>query len=219
MSERPFDKALERGFAVMRARRGPCPTAEKLGGLATGELAADEAAAVRGHVALCGACDAILVRLRRFEEAAHTDLGEPIRRTIFPRPRAGRLAAVAGYAIAAGVAIGAYFGVIPQRGAERPGPAWDVVETLDLNRARGGQAPSTMEATTRLVVLAFFVDIRPDLGYEVALDGGAAQRITSYDNAGNFHLVVDRRLLGAGRHVLKVMEGGARTIEFPFQVN
>lgn len=218
MSKRALDKALERGFAGMRARRGPCPTAEKLGGLAAGELAADEAEAVREHAALCGVCDALLVRLRNFDEAALQEDANRDRGKMFPRRPSGTMAAWAGYAIAAGVAIGAYLGVIPRRGGERPRPAWDVVETLDLNRVRGEQVASTTSASTRLVVLSFFVDIRPDLGYEAALDGGAAQRITSYDKVGNFHLVVDRRLLGAGRHVLKVREGETRTIEFSFEV-
>lgn len=218
MNERAFDKALERGFAALRARRGPCPPAEKLGGLAAGELAADEAQAVREHVALCGACDAMLVRLRGFEGAAREEREERIRRKVFPRRRGGRLLAMAGYAIAAGVAIGAYLGVIPRRAVDPPGPAWDAVETLDLNLVRGAPATAPARASSRYVVLSFFVDIRPDLGYEAALDGGPPKRITSYDRVGNFHLVVDRRLLGAGRHVLTVREGGTRTAEFSFEV-
>lgn len=216
MSEREFDKDLESGFAGMRARRGSCPPAEDLGRLAAGELTTEEARAVRGHVAICGVCDAILVRLRRFEEPVPA--GPPIRRTEFSRRRSGRLMTWAGFAIAAGVAIGAYLGVIPRRGAERPGPAWDVVDTIDLNRDRSAEPTSTMGASTRLVVLLFFVDIRPDLTYEGALDGGAAQRIASYDQKGNFHLVVDRHQLSAGRHVLKVTEEGTRTVEFAFEV-
>jgi hypothetical protein len=215
MNEPEFDDALERGFAGMKSRRGACPTAEKLGGLAAGELAADEAEAVRAHVALCGVCDATLVRLRKFEEAARE---ERIRGKVFPRRRGGRLLAMAGYAIAAGVAIGAYLGAIPRRGVETPGPSWGTVETIDLNRVRGAQAGLTASASSQFVILSFLVDIRPDLPCEATLDGGEAKRITSYDNAGNFHLVVDRRLLAAGRHVLTVREGDARTVEFPFEV-
>src|ERR1700674_4649477 len=74
MNEHEFERALERGFADMRARRGLCPPAEKLAAFASGEIPEREAASIRAHVALCGACDGMLVRLREFEEAKAGDL-------------------------------------------------------------------------------------------------------------------------------------------------
>jgi hypothetical protein len=62
------------------------------------------------------------------------------------------------------------------------------------------------------------VDIRPDLRYEAVLDGGEAKTVASYDGLGNFRLVVDRRLLGPGRHDLIVREANLRTLEFPFEM-
>jgi hypothetical protein len=224
MKEREFERALERGFAAMRARRGPCPAAEKLAGLASGTLPADEAASIRAHVAVCGACDAMLVRLRRFEEAKASDLPVDAREArmrakVFLGQRAGRGAvAVAGYAVAAGVLVCGYLGLLPRRKVEQTGPSWEAVESIDLNRVRGGSAPLTVKASSRFLVLSFFVDIRPDLRYEAVLDGGGVKSVTSHDGLGNFHLVVDRRLLGPGRHVLTVREANLRTVEFPFEV-
>jgi len=224
MNEGEFEKALERGFAGMRARRGPCPAAEKLAGLASGELPVDEAASIRAHVAVCGACDAMLVRLRKFEEAKADDLPvdareERMRAKVFLGRRVRRGAvAVAGYAVAAGVLVCGYLGLLPRRNVERTVPSWDTVESIGLNRVRGGAAPLAAKASSRFVILSFFVDIRPDLRYEAVLDGGEAKSVTSYDGVGNFHLVVDRRLLGTGRHVLTVREGNLRTVEFPFEM-
>jgi hypothetical protein len=45
-----------------------------LAALASGELPEAEATSIRAHVAVCGACDAMLVRLRRFEEAKAGEL-------------------------------------------------------------------------------------------------------------------------------------------------
>jgi len=224
MNEREFEKALERGFAGMRTRRGPCPAAEKLAGLASGELPADEAASIRAHVAVCGACDAILVRLRRFEEAKAGDLPvdareERMRAKVFLAGRGTRGAvAVAGYAVAAVVLVCGYLGLLPRRNVERTAPSWDAVESIDLNRVRGGAAPLAAKASSQFVILSFFVDIRPDLRYEAALDGGEAKSVTSYDGVGNFHLLADRRLLGPGRHVLTVREANLRTVEFAFEM-
>jgi len=224
MNEREFDKALERGFAGMRARRGPCPAPEKLGGLASGELPAEEVASIRAHVAVCGACDAMLVRLRKFEEAKAGDSPveapeERMRAKVFRAGRGMRGAvAVAGYAVAAGVLVCGYLGVLPRRNVERAVPSWDAVDAIDLNRVRGGGAPLVAKTSSRFVVLSFFVDIRPDLRYDASLDGGETKTVTSYDGMGNFHLVVDRRSLGAGRHVLTVREANLRTLEFPFEM-
>jgi len=224
MNEREFERALDRGFAGMRARRGPCPAAEKLGGLASGELPADEAASIREHIAVCGACDAMLVRLRRFEEAKTGDLPvkareERMRAKVFLARRGTTGAvALAGYAVAAGVLVCGYLGLLPRRNVEQAVPSWEAVESIDLNRVRGGVAPFPGKASSQFVILSFFVDMRPDLRYEAVLDGGEAKSVTSYDGVGNFHLVVDRRLLGPGRHVLTVREANLRTVEFSFEI-
>ena len=224
MNEREFERVLERGFADMRARRGPCPEAEKLARLVSGELSADEATSIRAHVAVCGACDAMVLRLRKFEEAKEdhspvTAREERIWAKVLPsRPGARRVVALAGYAVAAGLLVCGYLGVLPRRNAERALPSWDAAEKIDLNRVRGGASPVAAKASSQFVILSFFVDIRPDLRYEAVLDVGEVKGVTSYDGVGNFHLVVDRRLLGPGRHVLTVREASLRTIEFPFEM-
>lgn len=202
----------------------PCPPAEQLARFASGDLPADEAASIRAHVALCGACDAMLLRLRKFEEAKKSDSPvdaqeERMRAKVFPARRGPSVAvAVAGYAVAAGVLVCGYLGVLPKRNAERAAPPWEAAGSIDLNRVRGGLAPPVAKISSPFVVLSFFVDIRPDLRYQAVLDGGQAKRVTSYDGVGNFRLVVDRRLLGPGRHVLTVREANVRTLEFPFEV-
>ncbi len=224
MNEHEFDKALERGFAGMRARRGPCPSAEKLAGLASGDLPAEETASTRAHVAVCGACDAMLVRLRKFEEAKAVDAPvdtreEQIRAKVFPSRRDTKgIVAMTGYAVAAGALICGYLGLLPRRNAERTAPSWGAVESIDLNRVRGGVATLAGKNSSQFVVLSFLVDIRPDLRYEAVLDSGEVKGVTSYDGLGNFHLVVDRRLLGPGKHILTVREANFRTIEFAFEV-
>jgi hypothetical protein len=224
MNEHEFERALERGFAGMRARRGPCPKGETLAALASGELPEAEATSIRAHVAVCGACDAMLVRLRRFEEATAGELPvegpeEPIRAKVFlARAWTKGAVAVLGYALAAGVVVCGYLGMLPRRNVQRPPPSWGAAQSIDLNRVRGGTAPGNHNSSSHFVILSFFVDIRPDLRYEALLDGAEAKSITSYDGLGNFHLVVDRRLLGAGRHVLTVREVNLRTVEFPFEM-
>jgi hypothetical protein len=216
MNEHEFERALERGFAGMRARRGPCPQAETLAALASGELPDAQAASIQAHVAVCGACDAMLVRLRKFEQAktgAPVDAPEEQIR-LWTR---GPVAAL-GYALAAGALVCGYLGLLPRRNVERPLPSWEAVESIDLNRVRGGAAPLGLTSSSQMVILSFFVDIRPDLRYEAVLDGGEAKSIASYDGLGHFHLVVDRRLLGPGRHVLAVREANLRTVEFPFEM-
>jgi hypothetical protein len=224
MNDPEFEKALERGFADMRARRSPCPLAEKLAALASGDLPEAEAESIRAHVALCGVCDAMLVRLRHFEEAKAGDFPveareERMRAKVF-RARwwtRGGFAAL-GYAVAAGALVCGYLGWLPQRNVERAVPSWEAVESIDLNRVRGGGAPLGLRSSSPYAILSFFVDIRPDLHYEALLDGGEAKSITSHDGLGNFHLVVDRRLLSPGRHVLTVREANVRTVEFPFEI-
>jgi hypothetical protein len=224
MNEHEFERALERGFADMRARRGLCPAAEKLAAFVSGELLEMEAASIRAHVALCGACDGMLVRLREFEEAKAGDVPvdareERMRTKVFRARRwTSRALAAAGYLVAAGVLVCGYLGLLPRRNMEPAVPSWEAVENFDLNRARGGTSPLLIKASSNPVILSFFVDIRPDLRYEAALDRGQPKSITSYDGVGNFQLVVDRRLLSPGRHVLTVREGNLRTIEFPFEM-
>jgi hypothetical protein len=224
MNEHDFERALERGFAGMRARRGPCIQAVKLAAFTSGELPDAEVASIRAHVALCGACDAMLVRLRKFEEAKTGDLPVDAReerswaKLLLARSWTKEAVAVVGYALAAGVLVCGYLGLLPQRNVERPLPSWESVESIDLNRVRGGTAALGPKSSSQFVMFSFFVDIRPDLHYEAVLDGGEAKSITSYDGLGNFHLVVDRRLLGPGRHVLTMHEANLRTVEFPFEM-
>jgi hypothetical protein len=223
MSEDEFERSLERGFASMRARRGPCPPAETLAALASGELMGAEAKSIRAHVAVCGACDAMLVRLRRFEEAKTGELPvdareERSRAKVFLARSWRQAVGMAGYALASGVLVCGYLGWLPRRDVERPLPSWESVEGIDLNRVRGGATPLRLRSPSLFVILSFFVDIRPDLRYDARLDGGEAKGITSYDGLGNFHVVVDRRLLGPGRHVLTVREANLRTLEFPFEM-
>jgi hypothetical protein len=223
MNQDEFERAMGRGFAGMRARRGPCPPAETLAALASGELSGTEAASIQAHVAVCGACDAMLVRLRKFEQAktgAPVDAPkEQIRAKVFPALlwTRGRVTAL-GYALAAGALVCGYLGWLPRRNVERSLASWEAVESIDLNRVRGGAAPLSLASSSQMVILSFFVDIRPDLRYEAVLDGGETKSIASYDGLGNFHLVVDRRLLGPGRHVLTVREANLRTVEFPFEM-
>jgi hypothetical protein len=223
MNEHEFERALEREFAGMRARRGPCPQKETLVALASGELPAEEAASIRAHVAVCGACDAMLVRLRKFEEAKAGDLPvdaweERSRAKVFLARSWRQAVAMAGYALAAGVLVCGYLGWLPWRNGQRPLPSWEAVESIDLNRVRGGVTPLGLKSSSRYVILSFFVDIRLDLRYEAVLDGGEEKSITSYDGLGNFNLVVNRQLLSPGRHVLTVREANLRTLEFPFEM-
>jgi hypothetical protein len=224
MNEHEFEQVLNRGFEGMRARRGPCPPAEKLAAVASGELPEEEAASIRAHVSVCGACDAMLVRLRKFDDAKSGDSPVSARvdrmwaKVLSTRRRTSIAVGMAGYVIAAAALVCAYLGMLPRRNVEPPAPSWDAVETIDLNRVRGGIVPPAAKPSSRFVILSFFVDIRPDLRYEARLDGGESKGISSHDGVGNFHLVIDRRLLGPGRHLLTVREGNLRTIEFPFEM-
>jgi hypothetical protein len=223
MNQHEFERALERGFAGMRARRGPCPGAETLAAFALGELPGAEVASMRAHVAVCGACDAMLLRLRKFEEAKTGDLRVDAREegrlatVVLARPWMKEAFGILGYALAAGALVCGYLGLLPQRNVERSLPSWEAADSIDLNRVRGGTLPRVAKTSSQLI-LSFFVDIRPDLQYEAVLDGAEAKSITSYDGLGNFHLVVDRRLLDPGRHMLVVREANLRTIEFPFEM-
>src|ERR1017187_7447234 len=65
------------GLRSMRRRLSECPSAESLTAFLAGSLPAEETAAIRAHVAICGVCDGLLEGLKAFDEPVADAPGWP----------------------------------------------------------------------------------------------------------------------------------------------
>ena len=226
---------LEPGLRSLRRRLSECPGAESLTGFLAGSLAAEEAAAIRDHVAICGVCDGLLEGLKAFDEPVTDAPGwvgaeRRMRAKVFPRPRwrAMLLHPAVAYACAA-IAVAA--ALWPRHQPATPAPpaasaiAMESVRTIDLNVVRrGGAAHAALTPRDRFVLLSFLVDTHPGFRYAASLDGGPAKDVVSDDGKGNFSLLFIRDALRPGQHHLTVTETDPasqkteRSIEFPFEL-
>lgn len=218
--ERDAAPELEAAFAGLRERRGLCPGAELLRELASGQLAPDDAAAVREHVALCGRCEWALHGLAAVPEPVRWGWAW----------RFGRFwrAPWPAYALAVVLAWPAYRGLtrprvetvrVPERASlpveqRPPGIGTPPVLAFEESRGRAGRAELVLRAEDRLFVLSFFVPVRRGAGwrYEAGLQGpdgrvvASEAELRSMDGLGNFLLVGSAEGLGSGPHTLRVRQ-------------
>jgi hypothetical protein len=231
----PEFEPLEPSLRSLLRRLSECPSAESLTGFQAGSLAAEEAAAIRDHVAICGVCDGLLMGLKEFNEPVADVPGwagaeRRMRAKVFPRPR--WRAMLLHPAMAYGCAVLAVAAALwPRHQPATPAPlatsalAMESVRTLDLNVVRrGGVARAALAPQHRFILLSFLVDTRPGFRYAASLDGGPAKDVVSDDGKGNFSLLFSRDALRSGQHRLTVTEANAasrkteRSIEFPFEL-
>ena len=233
------DRWQDRLRAVAKTK-GECPDTDQLVSFLTGELAAEDSEKITRHVAACGVCDALLERMRGFDdpeawldadrrltERFHSFLNMQ-QRSVFSVLRPSRIA----YLIVLLLLYPAYRGLVPALAKHQtwpppapPLPALESAKILRLDTTRGASV-STMVLTERdkVFILSFFVPIKTDLRYSAAIEDGLAKiiatptEISSYDSQGNFYLICDRHLFTGGQYVLVVKEFGrdSREFRFPF---
>src|ERR1035441_6389144 len=133
---------LEPGLRSLRGRLSACPSAESLTGFLAGSLSAEETAAIRDHVAICGVCDGLLEGLKTFDEPvadvpSWAGVERRMRAQVFPRPR--WRAMLLHPAVAYGCAVLAVAAALwPRHQPATPAPlatsalAMESVRTLDL---------------------------------------------------------------------------------------
>ncbi|MBI1788067.1 MAG: zf-HC2 domain-containing protein [Acidobacteria bacterium] len=212
--EREFEEELGAAFRALRERRGPCPSAEALSAYQAGSLEPGEADRVRAHVAVCGLCDSLLVRLKDFDApgpppspvswpAAERRMRARVfaganpwwRRLggLFWRPAPAY--ALAGIVLLAAVAVRRIADTPPA--ALRQHPA----RSIELQVSRSGEPGAPPED---FVVLSFWIPPRPGLRYSASLDGAPPSEIARDDGGGNFHVPYPAARAGKGRHRLLV---------------
>ena len=232
----PEFEPLEPGLRSLRRWLGGCPSAEALTGFLAGNLPAEETAAIRDHVAICGVCDGLLEGLKAFDEPVADVPGwaaaeRRMRARVFPRPRwqALLLHPAVAYACAAIAVAAALWPCreppVPAAPAAATVLAMESVRTVDLNVIRRGEARrAALTPQDRFVLLSFLVDTHPGFQYAASLDGGPPKDVTSDDGKGTFSLLFSRDALAPGRHRLTVTEidpasqKTERSLEFPFDL-
>ena len=226
-----FDERFGAGFRELRRTRGACPTAESLNAYLSGSLPAEEHDPIQRHVAACGLCDSLLVRIRGFDadQPSGAPVGWPeierrMRKRVLPAKRTlwRRLRAVAwhpAFAYALGAAACAFVFFARQR---VPAPAFsaEFAQGVNLTVTRS-QDPAAPE---KFLVLSFWLPTRPGFQYMASLDDAAAKAIVSEDDKGTFHVAYKRQELQAGKHILTItgidpLTGkNEQSFAFPFEL-
>lgn len=228
--EREFESAFGAAFRALDATKGRCPSTEELATFLSGGHGGDEG--VRRHVAACGACEAIVERMRLFDEPAASARRPRLRvpfagamgRFVLHPAVAYALAAVVVFiAIVAGGRVSAP-GVATRLPAVAAPAAMSSATVVDLNQARGGGAAAPPGGDT--LILTFTVPVQPGHRYVARLLDGSGRALeetplSGCDALGNCQLVVRPRLLRGIAQTLRVTEhaGSAaapsRQFDFP----
>lgn len=200
MSSRQRDDELDRRvrerLAPLRGARGVCPESEVLNRFAAGDLRGPEALAVKEHVARCGVCDVLLVRMRAFEE---------------PRKRDWQWwPAALGYALALVMLVPAYRGLKPGE------PAAEVPLGISLDATRAGGEPVRAVAQGDHFLLHFFLPVKMGTRYQATIRRGDGTVVTgtmplgSWDGQGSFTILCRTRDFEKGQYevVVEEMEAG-----------
>ena len=200
-SDPGFDRKIRERLAGLGQSRGACPDSEALTRYALGQMAEDEAAAIRRHVSVCGMCDLVLERMKPFDRPEVESGWQRLR--FFRHPALG-------WAFAILLAIPAW------RAWRAPEPAHPEVSRpipmaaplpkirslsyMDLNRTRG--TAKATAAGSGPAVLDFLVPAVPGATYTAVLRSGGVevrQPISSWNGIGAYYLLVeDPTLLMSG---------------------
>jgi hypothetical protein len=211
----PIDPGFGEVFASMRRMRGSCPAPEHLAQFVAG--AADDAAQVRDHVAMCGRCDALVTRMR----AVETRLGRDLWWGFVRKPALGWAAAVA-------IAVSGALYLRTTGHVTVPSPAAiEPAEFLVLREAQRGAAEAPhAPGTAPSVVLGFTIPAQAGYRYWARIVPGeaGAPRELSVSAKGDAYVTIDRRQFPPGQYACVVKETGApgqpggRTFTFPFSL-
>ncbi|GEM_PF-5122853 len=209
-----FDQWLRQNLSQLR--EGACPDMNTQAQFVRGELAREVAREVERHIEGCGHCDLAVDRIRTFEQALQKEM----------HSRWGWLVPAVSVAALLSLAYPAYLGLQyrPAPGMMAPPPTLAIrsAQVLDLRTARGASPPPST-GVARLLELQFLVPIEPGHHYTATITGPKtlpAAEITSYDDIGNFALVLDRTNLPHGSYKLAVAdrESPDRHWDFPFEL-
>jgi hypothetical protein len=187
-----LDRRLRERLAPLRGGRGVCPESEVLNRFAAGELCGPEALAVREHVARCGVCDVLLLRMRAFEEPQKRDWGW------WP--------AALGYALALVMVVPAYRGLKPAE------PAAEVPLGISLDATRAGGETTTAVAQGDRFLLHFFLPVKAGTSYQATIRRGdgtvvmGALPLESWDGQGSFTILCRTRDFEKGQYEVVVEE-------------
>jgi len=232
------DEWLRKNLRAAGKAKGECPGTESLAKFLGGELTAEDSARIISHAASCGVCDALLERMKRFDDPV---AWEDADRRIAPRfgrfpggPDSFGLSVLRrpwfAYAVVALLIYPAYRGLVPKQVAKEP-PLAQPVRPVGLDSAKVLQLDATRSAGTngivltgkdKVFILSFFVPIRAGQRYSAEIVNQerrvvvAQPEISSHDGLGNFYLVCEHGLFERGRYVLTVKEAGGARYDFRF---
>jgi hypothetical protein len=189
--------------------RGACPDSETLSRFLLGELDEAGASEVKRHIARCGECDLVAVKMKQFDRQEPLAVVGTRRWGWFP---------MLGYALALVLAIPAVRSLTPVKPVGGPPLRTTPVVELNSERGPGGRAVVTGNFD---FVMSFQIPVVEGRRYDAALEGRTGKKlgpfaITPDDRLGNFHVMVARSSVDAGEWRLRVNETGGTDREFLF---
>lgn len=210
-----FEDAIRRAFDSLPFT--PCPSDEQLVKFYEGKLSDADCALVLAHLDHCGACDALMLRLRQ------PDLGIPATQEVKARLRlrvlggnpspVSRLRAffaspIIAYSLCAAALLAMLTVSLARPRTATRSADWGNAAVIELDRTRTGvlTAPPNPLAGARTAILKFFVPVDPTCEYWGKLDDGSSKKLDPSDNLGNFNVAVDSDLLRSSRHTFVVEE-------------
>jgi hypothetical protein len=229
---------MQRSLRAVGKTKGDCLATEVLAKFLGAELSAEDSAAVVRHVASCGVCDALLERMRQFD---NSDAWQGVDRRLAQRFEtflSGQRLSVFSvllrpwfaYVIVLLLIYPAYLGLVRRPTMRTDAPLLparplESAKILQLDAARGAAGREiNLTGRDKVLILSFFVPVRTSRQYSAEITDrkgvviAAHPEITSYDSNGNFYLVCDRHLFTGGQYTLTVKESGGtkREFQFPF---
>lgn len=191
------------GQSLSQVRKGPCPDASLLAGFVGHDLTAEQELQVEDHIATCGYCDLIVVKMESFQRA-------------LPRPNWTRWLWLPPALAAAGL-VG-WMLRPPQSMTALP--AIQFAQVLQLDAQRGAPTPPR-EIGTGPLALAFFIPIVPGHRYSATIANSVNANVgqadvTNCDEQGHCLLLCDRKDLPAGNYTLRVKDKESAASPFAF---
>ena len=214
-----FERDLSPVFAAMRGARGACPQSERLAQFVAGSVEVAEVRALEEHIAMCGRCDALVMRMRAVER----NLGREPWWSFARQPAFAWATAVV---MTVGVAV-------YMRGPAPPGVAvppaatggFQAVEFVALREAQRGPGEAVRVAGAQpTVVLGLTIPAQAGYRYSARIVPGPdrSQPLPISAASSAAYVTINRRDFAPGRYACVVSEADSagretgRVFNFPF---
>ncbi len=197
--ETEFDSQFGPAFDAIRRAKGDCPDCDALTAYFTGTLQAADAERIRQHVAACGRCDWVLMRMKAFEAAINA------KRSRWSWVRGP----LPGYALAAGLAAAILLYFPRNRPAVVTPAAIQTARSFDLAlETRGSIGPAArITGNEPVFILSVAIPVRKGYHYSAVIENAPAPAVVWEGGEQDaVRLACERRLFPRGEYTLVVTE-------------